>query len=53
MKLVTAYRLIDKECDFLGRDFPTVLVMIGENPWIFSPRVREAYDRVMADRIPA
>ena len=51
MKLVTAYKLIDKECDFLGRDFPTVLKMIEHSPWIFSPRILEAYRRVMEDRI--
>ena len=50
MTLNAAYKLIDKECAFLGRDFPTVLVMIGENPWIFSPRVQQAYDIVMEDK---
>ena len=50
MTLRQAYRIIDKEAEFLGRDFPTVLVMIGENPWIFSPRVQQAYDIVMEDK---
>ena len=49
MTLNAAYKLIDKECDFLGRSFPAVMQLIGENPWIFSPRVVNAYDVIMLE----
>ena len=49
MKLITAYKVIDKECEFLGRDFPAVMDMIYKNPGVFPQRVQEAYHIILRE----
>ena len=49
MTLNAAYKIIDKECDFLGRDFPTVMDMIYNNPGMFPQRVQNAYHIILLE----
>ena len=53
MKLITAYKVLEKECDFLGVDWEKLMKLFIECPAIFPQRSQEAYDRVMEDRMPA
>ena len=49
MKLITAYKVIEKECEFLGRDFPTVMDMVYANPGMFPQRVQNAYHIILLE----
>ena len=50
MTLITAYKVLEKECDFLGVDWEKLMALFTECPSIFPQRSLEAYDRVMEDR---
>ena len=49
MTLRQAYRIIEHECLFLGRDFPTIMDMIYENPGMFPQRVQNAYHIILLE----
>ena len=49
MTLRQAYRIVDKEAEFLGRDFPTVMDMIYQNPGMFPQRVQEAFHIILLE----
>ena len=53
MKLITAYKVLDKQCDFLGVDWERLMSLLATSRMSFPLRVCEAYDRVMEDRVPS
>ena len=53
MKLITAYKVLDKQCDWLGVDWERLMSLLATSRMSFPLRVCEAYERVMEDRIPA
>ena len=53
MKLITAYKVLDKQCDFLGVDWERLMSLLEKSRMSFPQRVITAYDRVMEDRLPA
>ena len=53
MKLITAYKVLDKQCDWLGVDWERLMHLLATPRMSFPLRVVEAYDRVMEDRVPA
>ena len=52
MKYKTAVKVIEKECEFLGRDFDEVMLMICEMPWVFPKGAQKAYEVVYAEHDP-
>ena len=50
MTLLTAYKVLDKQCDFLGVDWERLMNLLATSRMSFPLRVLEAYDRVMEDR---
>ena len=51
MTLERAYRVLEQESEFLGRDWDRLMYMLRTNPLIFPRYVLDAYDRVMKDRV--
>ena len=51
MKLITAYAVLEKEMHFLRIHWDHLLKLIAESPLIFNDRTREAYERVMQERV--
>jgi len=52
VKLITAYKVLDKQCDWLGVDWERLMSLLEKSRMSFPLRVVEAYDRVMEDRMP-
>ena len=50
MKLITAYKILDKQCDWLGVDWERLMHLLSTSRMSFPLRVVEAYDRIMEDR---
>jgi len=46
MTLERAYRILEQECEFLGKNWDWLMNTLGESPLIFPNYVRDAYDRV-------
>jgi len=51
MTLNRAYRILEQETEFLGKDWDRLMYMLRTNPLIFPSYVTEAYDRIMKDRV--
>jgi len=52
MKYSTAVKVIEKECEFLGRDFDAVMLMIDEMPWVFPKGAQKAYEVIREELDP-
>ena len=51
MTLDRAYRVLEQETEFLGRDWDRLMYMLRTNPLIFPGYVLDAYDRIMKDQV--
>ena len=49
MTLRQAYKILDKECDFLGVDWDRIMYMLRYNPMIFPQRALDAYAVILRE----
>ena len=52
MKYTTAVKVIEKECEFLGKDFDEVMFLVCDNPGMFPQRALDAYEVIYAEHDP-
>jgi len=52
MRYETAVKVIEKEVEFLGREFDEVMCMVAENPGMFPQRTIDAYEVVYEEHDP-
>ena len=52
MRYETAVKVIEKECEFLGKDFDEVLLLVQDMPWVFPKGAQKAYEVIYEENNP-